>query len=428
MKNMNKWQRMIAITASPVLGALLLTSCSGAEAPTKESGPVTIKFGYQTENNPEKPKQKFVKEFEAANPNITVEVQETPTDSYPQVLRTQLQAGNAPDVFYGAPGRGNLNAVLNFASAGNVLDLTQYDWAKKAIPENAKDLFYQDDKLWALPLDLAPSAEVINLTALKGLGIEPATTLDELKKQCKTASDAGLSLLNVAGSAAPNAGLFATQIAASTVYAKDPQWNTKRANNEVTFADSEWKTTLQTIVDLKEAGCFQEGVEAGTFDSMTTAIVSGKSTAFFAPAGASGDVQKLAAGSEIGVGVFPGKTAGDTRLSASPTNALAVNAATEHKEAALKFMEFFAQKEIQDAYAKANGNLSIAPGTAGTEVSALKALEPFLDDKSKIVPLAFLAWPNGDVYQSLGEGVQGLLTGQATVDQVLANLDSAYAG
>ena len=60
----------------------------------------------------------MVAEFEKENPNITVDLVETPTDSYAQVLRTQLQAGNAPDVFYGQPGAGNPNAILPSGEAG----------------------------------------------------------------------------------------------------------------------------------------------------------------------------------------------------------------------------------------------------------------------------------------------------------------------
>ena len=36
-------------------------------------------------------------------------------------------------------------------------------------------------------------------------------------------------------------------------------------------------------------------------------------------------------------------------------------------------------------------------------------------------------WPNGKVYTDLGNGVQGLLTGQTTVKQVLQQMDSDWA-
>ena len=36
------------------------------------------------------------------------------------------------------------------------------------------------------------------------------------------------------------------------------------------------------------------------------------------------------------------------------------------------------------------------------------------------------AWPNAGVYDALGTGVQGLLTGQKTVEQVLDDMDAAW--
>ena len=35
-------------------------------------------------------------------------------------------------------------------------------------------------------------------------------------------------------------------------------------------------------------------------------------------------------------------------------------------------------------------------------------------------------WPNGQVYDALGTGVTGLLTGQKTIDDVLKAMDSAW--
>ena len=35
-------------------------------------------------------------------------------------------------------------------------------------------------------------------------------------------------------------------------------------------------------------------------------------------------------------------------------------------------------------------------------------------------------WPNPSVYEALSVGVQGLLTGQKTIDQVLTDMDNAW--
>src|SRR6476620_3243765 len=139
-----------AIAASAIAAALVLTACSsssdsastssaaGGSGSSAASGEaVTITLGTQTAQGGEGPYRPVIAEFEKANPNITVNLVETPTDSYAQVLRTQLQAGNAPDVFYGQPGGGNPNAILPSAEAGYLTPLTE-SWATDAIPAGSE--------------------------------------------------------------------------------------------------------------------------------------------------------------------------------------------------------------------------------------------------------------------------------------------------
>ena len=155
---------------------------------------------------------------------------------------------------------------------------------------------------------------IANLTAYKELGIEPATTLDEAYQQCATAKAAGKSLYMIAGAGPPNLGLFASQVAASLVYGADPDWNTKRANKEVTFADSqEWQATLQQVIDYKDKGCFPDGVEGAGFPELTNAITSGSSLGIFAPSGAVVDSKAAAPTQEFGAYVLPAATVADTR-------------------------------------------------------------------------------------------------------------------
>ena len=429
-----------AIAATAIAAALLLSACSSssdsASSSTSSAGgsgsaaasgeAVTITLGTQTAQGGEGPYRPVIAEFEKENPNITVNLVETPTDSYAQVLRTQLQAGNAPDVFYGQPGAGNPNAILPSGEAGFLTPLTE-SWATDAIPAGSESLFTLDGKTYGIPVDLAPVSMIANLTAYKELGIEPATTLDEAYQQCATAQAAGKSLYMIAGAGPPNLGLFASQIAASLVYSADPDWNTKRANNEVTFAGSaEWQATLQQIIDYKDKGCFPDGVEGAGFPELTNAITSGSSLGIFAPSGAVVDSKAAAPTQDFGAYVLPAATVAGTRSILSPSNGLAVNAASPNQDAALKLLEFFTEPTTQDLFAKTSGNVSLAATATSGVPADLAGLGDFLTDPAKHVPLPNLFWPNGGVYDALGTGVQGLLTGQATPEVVLQAMDAAW--
>ena len=71
--------------------------------------------------------------FQQLNPSIKIDATYLPIGTtYANTLRTQLQGGNAPDVFYVTAGSGGLQSVLPLAKAGYVADL-----AEAAVGEDA---------------------------------------------------------------------------------------------------------------------------------------------------------------------------------------------------------------------------------------------------------------------------------------------------
>ncbi|GAA0300512.1 ABC transporter substrate-binding protein [Kineococcus aurantiacus] len=410
--------------------AAATAACSSGDDAAAGDGPVTIRFATETPTSGEGPYRALAKAFEAENPDIKVEVVETPLDSYSNVLRTQLRGGNAPDVFYGSPGTGNTNALLTLADAGLVAPLTDESWAAEAVPESSKDLFETDGEVYAVPLDVSPSTEIINRTAYTATGLSPATTLPELLQQCATVRGQGKSLFAVAGANPGNLSLMTMEFASSSVYAAEPDWNAQRADGKVTFAGSaEWKRTLDAIVSMNQAGCFQDGVAGAGFPEITQALTSGSSLGIFAPGGAVTEISAATPGQEFGVAVPPGATADDTRLTVTTSNAIAVSAESEHLEAAKEFVEFATQPAQQDAFAKISGNLSLtslsAEGAGGVP-EQLSGISDLLADQSKQAPLGYITWSSGAVTDALGTGVQGLLTGQTTTADVLTAMDAAY--
>ena len=432
-KAASQGRRFLSATVLASVTALALSACGGGDTASEpiveETGPVEISLATPAYagGGAGNPYLALIDAFKAENPNVTVKLVESPADQHGQTLRTQLQAGNAADLFYVTAGRGNNQSFASLAEAGYLHDLTDQEWAADAIPESAKNLYYDDDKLFAVPADLAPLTQLQNTKVLTELGLEQATTLDEVLEQCKTARAAGKSLFAVAGTSAANMGLHAMQLAAGIVYAQDPQWDAKREKKETTFADSDWTKVLEQIVEFKDAGCYQDGAAGAGFDQLFPSVAQGKVVAAFAPAGAVAALRGQVKDGSFDVAVIPGEKPEDSRLIASPGNALAVNAAGKHKGTALKFLEFLAQPANQDALAKANGNVSITAAVSGTVPSQYPTLEPFFaEPDKKIVTQPNYLWPNSGVYDSLGTGIQGLLTGQATPDQVLKTMDEQY--
>jgi raffinose/stachyose/melibiose transport system substrate-binding protein len=244
---------------------------------------------------------------------------------------------------------------------------------------------------------------------------------------CGQLKDQGKSLLALAGAAGPNVGLTIQGIAATRVYAQDPDWNQKRADGDTTFADSDgWKDALQTFKDLNDNGCFQAGAEGGGFDAITNGLAQGTSVGSFIPSGAAVEISKAAPPeADFAVEPFPSES-GDEVILGSSNYTLSINAKAKNKDAANAFLEWMAEPETQQRYYELSGELPVSAfETLDLTDTIYEPVADLLKEK-KYTPLPNNLWPNPSVYEALQTGGQGLLTGQTTIDQVLQSMDAAW--
>lgn len=432
-------RRRTQVAALVAAGVLALTACSGGgtsdpssggTSATDDGGSVdgtTIAMTAPVTEAGESSYKLVIDAYMKAFPDRKIELHELATDGYAQAVRTQLQAGNADDLIYATPGAGNPNALLPYAEAGYAEPLTGTA-AESTIPESQKTQFYLDGKLYGQALDLTVVATVENRTAMEADGVEIPKTYSELLDLCKAVAKNGKSVYVVAGGVPANAGLTTLNIAASRVYAENPDWNAQRAAGDVTFAGTDgWRQTLEAVVEMHDAGCFQPGVEGGDFAAITNGVGSGSSYSAFIPGGAAGLLKQNVPDATFTINAMPGVTADTTTIYASANNALFVNAASKNKAAAKAFLDWVAQPENAKAYAGFSGNLPIG------EISAADLPADYAPIADKLasgdfLPLPNSDWANGQVYDALGQGFQGLLTGQTTVDDVLKAMDDAWNG
>lgn len=421
-------RRFIAAVGVTAIAGLALGACSSPspEASSDPDAPVSLRLSVEA-GAADAPIAVLAKQYSDENPNITFEVEAVPNEQYGEVLRTQLQGGNAPDVFYVTGGNGNAHSALPLAEAGYLVDLTG-TVAEELYTDSTRFLTDYDGKVWTQPYDFVPVANNFNLTVANELGIElPFESVDDVLDACDVATDAGKTLLRLAGAAVPNAGLTTLQLAATRVYADDPKWNEKRLDGDVTFADTKgWAESLELIVEMRDAGCFQAGAEAGVIADNVPAIAAGTSLGGFAPGGQVGDLRRVNPDNEYVSTAFPGDN-GEKWMFASPSNMLALNASSDEakQKAGLDFLAWIAEPENADALAEVSGNLSIRAGAGAELPDQYQYLSDYFTDES-YQPLANLQWPSPEIYNTLGTGVQGLLTGQTKVDDVLKAMDAAW--
>lgn len=421
----------LPLLAAPIVGALLLAGCAtGTEppptsAPTSEPAPqADFSVMVAQANDQDDYLQKTLEAY-AAEVGINIEVIPYPTDTYNTQVTTQLQAGNAADVMILSPGTGQAVSIVTLAEAGL---LEPVPGAASVIPAGSEQMYEVDGNLYGQPIALMPISLVYNGAAAERVGItEFPTTFDDMLEACTTARAGGASFTVIAGAIPINTGYLAQLISATRVYASTPDWNAQRMAGKTTFADSKgWQETLETIVALNEGGCFQDGAAGGTFDVITGNIISGASLTAPLPGSAATSIG-AASGVDFTVEVFPPATGQKEFVLASATYAWGLNAkASDDVKASVQdFLAWVGTDEQSVALAELAGMVPIKGATEANLVAPFKPIAGLLQSGS-FAELPNAGWPNPAVYATLGTGVQGLLTGQTTVDQVLAEMDGAW--
>ncbi|WP_263732426.1 extracellular solute-binding protein [Cellulomonas sp. SG140] len=157
-----KARKSLAAAAVLAAGALVLTACSSGGSGSGSTGSsaagggkVTMTFWHNSTTGDGKAYwESTVKDFEAANPNVTINIQAIQNEDMDGKLQTALNSGDAPDIFM-ARGGGKLADVV---AAGQAQDLTKSidDATKKAVGDAAFSAFSVDGKVYGMPVAVLP--------------------------------------------------------------------------------------------------------------------------------------------------------------------------------------------------------------------------------------------------------------------------------
>ncbi|MFE4468594.1 ABC transporter substrate-binding protein [Leifsonia sp. NPDC056824] len=417
----------LAWLAIPVATGLLLAGCSSSGTTGKE--PQTITFAFGATNDQDKAAYEgLAKAFESENKGATVTTENLPTQSYGTTIATRVQGGNAPDTFYAEGGTGQSNSILPWAKSGLVLPLDDAS-IKANIPDSAKSLYTYNGKIYGVPLGTQLNGVIYNdeLAQSVGVKIDATTSLDDIIAQCSKARAAGKTIYGLAGSTFQNNGILAVALATSTVYGPNKNWNADRAKNKVTFAGTKgWTTALESIKKMYDAGCFQDGATSAGFDALTNGASSGKILGFFAPSAAAQQIMQAAGGHVKLVALPVGAPQGTkTYLSLSADQGVTASAKTKSPKLATDFLKYIVSDKGQAEYSKQVGTIPVNVSATSTLLPQYAGIKDEMA-KNDTRGYAPTEWPNAKIYTDLGNGVQGILTGQMTVKQVLQQMDTDW--
>jgi raffinose/stachyose/melibiose transport system substrate-binding protein len=366
-------------------------------------------------------------EFEKENPGVQFKATYAEGDAYFAAIRTQLQAGTAPDVLHVWPGNGNVGATIPLAENGNLADLSDQPWASK-LPESAKPYASYDGKVYSFPTTLSIVGAVYNNAALSASGLKIPETWDQVIQFCKDARAQGTVAFSLGLTSTHESQFVSYALYPQLIQGPDPKLDEEVAAGEKTFNDSGWKNALDKNVEMASAGCFNDSAQGADQFEAARLLSSGESIGMVTI----GQYMAIINNPDLTLAPLPGSNnPSESKLAVAPSTSAAVNAKAKNPELAKKFVAFLATPAMNELFecnvADGLGSLPItatdAPGKCDDSAFDQTALKYLQEGKTGGFPDQ--TWPSPDVQMALQLGMQQAVFGGRTVDSVLTDMTDA---
>lgn len=366
--------------------------------------------------------ERMIEDFEEAHPDIEIKATYVPSEQRAQLLLTQLSSGNASDLFVTTPGSVGPTSIGELQD--KLLDLSGSSWLEP-IPDQERVPITAGGKVLGYPAFLTAGVIVYNEDMFDENGWEVPTTADELLELCPKIEQAGKTPVVVPG----GDSLAATPLLSSNhshVFVRSPDWLELRDREEVKFSTSpEWRASLQALVDMKGGGCFSPDAAATTLPDGFKQMAEESAAMFATTAAQVGSILAVNSSVNLALFPFPGPTASDRQVATASGLTISINAETDHPDEAKTFLEFLGSPDQAALFAELTGGLSYARAASGDLPESWSLLGPLFDE-GKFAPFWTVRPPNPNFFPYTNTAMQGLLTGQLSVDQVLTEFDRLW--
>ena len=279
----------------------------------------------------------------------------TDLEGYYPKLNGMIGTPDAPDVFIVSPGP-NLDV---YVLPGDAADLTEYleeDGWKDSFSSDA--VFAQmtyDEKIYAIPLNIAAACVFYNTEMFEDAGAEVPTTYEELLDACQKLQDAGYTPITISAGTAWCLSMLAGYLCdREGVDLEKLESGEESWVNEKTLAAGEKLLELSQYFQKTAASDSNDMATAGLFDEEAAILIQG-SWAIGQINGENPDFEDI-----CGVFQFPAIEGGnDPNRVIAKSDSLAMNSATKYPEACIALMKYFTDETAQKYTAEVGGKIPV---------------------------------------------------------------------
>lgn len=381
--------RLLAGLTTAVVVVVGFAACSGGGSAT---GKTTLRMIMHVNAPTNQAIDALNKKFEAKHPSVEVKVTLVPTDNMPNARNTRLRAKNIDivevDAFLGGDQPPYVEGVPpniwgQAIRAGTYLDLSDRPFVKSFLPNAVRDASTVDGKVWS-----APSGSVMftgvyyNKSVFAKHGLSEPKTWSEFVRVCQTLKANGVTPLTIGQKDGWPAGLPNMAIIQS-LFPSLPALDEGLWTGTTKFTDSKPVEVLEKTKTI--FGYAERGFGGIDYTTIPARFAAGKAAmlpdgTWQAPA-----IDQAKPDFEYGYFPLPGSDnpADNATLGGKYDFGLAVAASSPNRDAALKWLAFYADPANYAEFIKAVGFIPAQPDVKTT---------PFLDSLAPYVQTMRLAW------------------------------------
>lgn len=320
---------------------------------------VTIHLFHQKQEAQEAFAQ-IIEAFQAEHPHIKVE-QEIVTNDPAAILKARIATGEIPDIFQGA------NDTMDIARGGYLLELTNEAFLDNITDEAraASSFTDADGHTWAMPVDGSCEGIFYNKDIFAQYNLSVPTTLSELVDVVETLEANGVTPFAMGFKDAWTIKPVALVAAASAIYGKDINWDSKKNNGSENFADSEgWIDTFEMTKFVYDHGNTRTAFDTD-YNGACAMMANGEAAMMINGLWALEPIKQINSDVNLGMMAMPTtENPEDTKLFQFPDFGLSISASTEHPEECKLFLEFLTRPEIAELWCSTSKLFSAVKGVS----------------------------------------------------------------
>jgi len=344
----------------------------------------------------------------------------SPPDIYSQKIIAAARAGNLPDIF------GILGEKKTFASfikAGHILSLNNYmyensnNWFNKFYPQTIKVVMFEknniygiEEGIYAVPLDTTIMQFIYNKTLFKKAGIDlnPPQTFEEFIEVSKNIKEK----LNVAGFASGWAESWLLNCLATewAINIMGEEKFLKTIESKIPYTDPDWIKVFELFEKIRDSGILMPNIIT-TINKEAEDIFSKNKAAFsFNGTWAINVYKQLSSDLDYDFFSLPkAEPKNPIKIWGGAGTYFMVNAKSENKEEAVKFLKWLTEEEQQIFLIEKTNNL---PAVRGCEDKLPEKMKKLLFNLENLThPNIWKYNEDSRVIEIINTGLQQIILG-----------------